>query len=124
MYDHNSWRYRDCLNLLKERIMKTLTLLLIFGAVLAAEPKKVSDKALNWEILARASQASAIQAQINALQAELQKVQSAVQAAVNRACEAEKIAAEKCIPRVDGDVVSVEAKPEPSAREKGIGKEK
>lgn len=92
--------------------MKTLTISLFFAVALAAEPKKVADKALNWEILAKANQASAIQAQINALQAELQKVQAAVQAAVNRACEAEKIAVDKCMPRVDGDVVSVDAKPE------------
>lgn len=98
--------------MLNERIMRTLTLNLLFAVAIVAAPKPVADKALNWEILAKASQASAIQAQITSLQSELQKINAAVQEAIKRACTAEKIAPDKCVPRVDGDVVSVEAKQE------------
>lgn len=78
----------------------------IIAALVAAEPKPVKDKALNWEILAKASKAEAIEAQAAAARQE-------AQAAVKRACEVEKIPFEKCVPRVVGEQVTLEQKEDP-----------
>lgn len=97
---------------------KAVIIAAFLAAFLAAEPKPVADKALNWKILAKANQAQAIEGQIAALKAEQQRINAEVQAAIKEACAAEKIAAEKCQPRVQGDQVFVEAAPEPKAEPK------
>ena len=85
----------------------------IIAALVAAEPKPVKDKALNWEILAKASKAEAIEAQAAALQGSLNQARQEAQAAVKRACEVEKIPFEKCVPRVVGEQITLEQKEDP-----------
>jgi len=97
---------------------KAVLIAAFLAAIMTAEPKPVADKALNWKILAKAAQAQAIEGQIATLKAEQQRIQGEVQAALKEACEAEKIAADKCTPRVQGDQVFVEAAPEPKTEKK------
>lgn len=97
-----------------------LILFTVIAALVAAEPKPIKDKSLNWEILAKGANADSIKNQQDALLAKAEalepakvKAQADLQEVIKRACESEKIQFEKCIPKVKGDQVTVEQREDP-----------
>lgn len=79
--------------------MRIAISILTFALMVVAQPLK--DKALSWQIIARAQRIAALEERVARERAELQRV-------IAEACQSEGIEPAKCATRIEGDSVIVE----------------